>query len=259
MSEPPLGLRRVLVTGGGSGIGKAITEAIVQRGGQVVIVGRRADVLKRLEARAPDAIRCITCDVTDDASRESLLTRACNELGGLDGFVHAAGVSMHEPFGKILDESVNEQLELNLVAPLRLGEEALHVLDDGGAMLFLGSTLAHRPVETSAVYSATKAGLLSLMRSFAQAGAARGVRANAISPGVVDTGMVRALRLPTEMRPPRPEEVRKRVEEQLHGLRALHPLGRLGTPEEVADIAIHALGASWMTGSDLVIDGGLML
>ena len=259
MSEPPLGLRRVLITGGGTGIGKAIVDAVLARGGKVAIVGRRVDVLKKLEARAPGQIVAMPCDITLEESRTGLLERAYDALGGLDGFVHAAGAVMHEPFGNILEDSLREQIEVNLVAPLRLGEEALQVLEDGGSMLFLSSTLAIRPTATSAVYSATKAAQTSMMRALALAGAPRKVRANTISPGVVDTGMVRALRLPSNAGTPNPADMRAKIDAQLEGLRVLHPLGRLGTPEDIAQMAMQLLGAAWMTGSDVVLDGGLLV
>ena len=115
-----------------------------------------------------------------------------------------------------------------------LPEQALELLEPGGAVVFLGSTLALRPVETSAVYSASKAGLLAAMRSLALAGAARSLRFNAVCPGVVDTEMTRALRLEAGEAEPGSDERRARTEAQLEALRALHPLGRLGTAEEVA-------------------------
>jgi NAD(P)-dependent dehydrogenase (short-subunit alcohol dehydrogenase family) len=149
---------------------------------------------------------------------------------------------------------------VNLVAPLRLGEEALSVLESGGGgMVFIASTLALRPLPTSAVYSAAKAGLLAAMRSLAMAGAARSIRANAVCPGVVDTEMVRAPRLAPGEVPPEGAELEKRISDQLSFLGALHPLGRLGKVEEVAEAVVHLLGAPWTTGSELVIDGGLLL
>ena len=235
----PAGARHVVVTGGGSGIGRAIAERIVQGGGRVVLVGRRAEVLADVVRAHPDSMHALPCDLTDVDARQGLLARARSLLGALDGLVHAAGVVMHEPPGHITEHALREQLELNLVAPLRLVEDAHTQLDDGGAIVLIASTLAHAPVSTSAVYSASKSGMITLAKTWAPTLAMRGIRINTISPGVVDTDMMKG--------------------RDLEGLRALHPLGRLGTPHDIAESAWHVLTSSWTTGTDVVVDGGLLV
>lgn len=251
-----LGCRRVLVTGGGSGIGRAVALALAGRGGDVVIAGRREDRLAEVAGRMPDRIRALRCDLSSPAEREDLVARAKELLGGLDGLVCSAGQAIHQPPGHIDEGSLRSQLEVNLVAPIRLGEQALDELESGGAVVFVASTLAHRPIETSAIYSASKAGLIAAMRSLALAGARRGVRFNALSPGLVDTEMTRSLRLAPGEPEPEPEERRRREEDQREAFQSFVPLGRLGTAEEIADAAIGLLGAAWITGSVQVIDGG---
>jgi NAD(P)-dependent dehydrogenase (short-subunit alcohol dehydrogenase family) len=259
VSTRPVGTRKVLVTGGGSGMGLAVAEALLRAGGQVAVTGRRAERLEAVVRAWPDQAVALPCDLASPSERAGLLARARDALGGLDGLVHSAGVVEHQLPGHISEDALRAQLEINLVAPLRLGEEALSVLEDGGGMVFIASTLALRPLPTSAVYSAAKAGLLAAMRSLAIAGAARRIRANAVCPGVVDTEMVRAPRLSPGEPPPEGEELERRISAQLSTLGALHPLGRLGKAEEVADAVLHLLAAPWTTGSELVIDGGLLL
>lgn len=259
VSPRPVGTRKVLVTGGGSGMGLAVAEALLRAGGQVAVSGRRAERLDALVRVWPGQAVALPCDLASPSERAGLLARARDALGGLDGLVHSAGVVEHQLPGHISEDALRAQLEVNLVAPLRLGEEALSVLESGGGMVFIASTLALRPLPTSAVYSAAKAGLLAAMRSLAMAGAARSIRANAVCPGVVDTEMVRAPRLAPGEAPPEGAELEKRISDQLSFLGALHPLGRLGKAEEVAEAVIHLLGAPWTTGSELVIDGGLLL
>lgn len=256
---PPLGARRVLVTGGGSGIGRAVAERIVAGGGAVVVVGRRAERLLDLERAHPGSVRSIVCDLEDPAARTGLLGRARDLLGGLDGMVWSAGNAIHQLPGSIDERALRSQLELNLVAPLQAGEEALSVLERGGGVVFVSSNLAMRPVATSAAYSAAKAGLLAAMRALALAGTARGVRFNAVAPGLVDTEMIRQVRLGPGERMPEGEALRQRIEAQVEGLRRLVPLGRLGRPEEVAEAVVQLLVAPWTTGSTHVIDGGLLL
>lgn len=250
MSAP--GTRKVLVTGGGSGIGKAIAEALLARGGQVAVAGRRSEKLEEIVASSNGRAVALPCDLANPEEQRTLVQRAFDALGGLDGLVHSAGEVRHEPLGQIPEPSLRSQLEINLVAPLRLGEAALELLEEGGAVLFVSSTLAVRPVPTSAVYSAAKAGVLALMKSLALAGAARRIRVNAILPGVVDTEMIRTPR-------PRAGGSIQPVDEVLEDLRALHPLGRLGVPNEIAEAAVHLLSAPWTTGAELVVDGGLLL
>jgi NAD(P)-dependent dehydrogenase (short-subunit alcohol dehydrogenase family) len=253
-----IGTQRVLVTGGGTGIGRAVAEAVLTRGGSVVVAGRRRGPLDELASLAPGRAHAIVCDTADAEERSTLLSRARALLGGLDGLVLSAGMVLHEPPGHIGEASLRTQLEVNLVAPMRLLEEAVTALDEGGAAVVVASTLAERPIATSAAYSAAKAGLLAAMRAFAISAAVRRVRFNAVSPGVVDTDMVRAPRLA-------PGEVldaattSERVAAQLEALRGLHPIGRLGQPSDVAEAVLHLLAAGWTTGTTLTVDGGILL
>lgn len=249
----------VLVTGGGTGIGRAVAEHVVRAGGRAVVVGRRIEPLRELEKAHRRKIRALSCDVTDATERSTLFARAAELIGPVDGFVHSAGAVVHEPPGHISEDVLRLQLEVNLVAPLRLGEEALRALPRGGSMVFISSTLAARPVETSAVYSAAKAGLVQVMKTLALAGAKKGIRANALLPGLVDTEMIREVRTRPGEKPLSAKEHERRLAAQMKALTALHPLGRLGTPEDVAATVLHLLQASWMTGSEIVLDGGLLL
>lgn len=260
MSTLPIGRRRVLVTGAGSGIGAAVAESLLSAGGMVAAVGRREAPLRELEASYPGKVAVLPRDLGKEADRGGLLALARERLGGLDGMVHCAGAAFHELPGAIEESSLRAQIELHFVAPLRLGEQALEILDPGGGVVFLGSTLGERPIETSAVYSGAKAAMVAAMRSLALAGSRRDIRFNVVSPGLVDTPMSRALRLAPGEAPPSDEAERKaREEAQLRGFAELHPLGRLGSPVEVAEVVLELLAARWVTGADWRIDGGLLL
>jgi NAD(P)-dependent dehydrogenase (short-subunit alcohol dehydrogenase family) len=239
---------RVLVTGATSGIGLAVTAALLERGASVVAVGRHIDALTGLMALHRDRLEPLRANLTDSAEVRFVVPRAL-ERGALTGFVSAAGVARHEELGSISERSFREQFEVNAFAPMRLGEELVNKLSPGGAMVFVASTLAHRPVPTSYVYSATKAALLSAVRSLAAAGAPRGVRVSAVTPGVVDTPMARDRRAG--------EVSDADVADRMRALAALHPLGRVGRAEEIAHAVLHLLDAPWTTGAELVVDGGL--
>jgi len=257
MAPPEPGTRRVVVTGGGSGIGRAVALRLAAAGGSVAVVGRRPERLAETAALAPGRIHPLVGDLASPPQRADLLARSRELLGGLDGLVHAAGIASHRAPGRIDEDGLRSMLEVNLVAPLRLGEQALEHLEPGGGVVFVSSTLAMRPIETSAVYSAAKAGMDAAMRSLAIAGAPKGIRFNSVAPGLVDTEMIRELRLAPGEREPEAKD--ERVREQVAALAGLAPLGRLGTPDEIAVAIVHLLAAPWTTGSVHVVDGGLML
>jgi len=243
------GAQRVLVTGGGTGIGRAVALSVVAGGGRVVAVGRRPEPLRQLAQLTGGRVLPMPADLRVPEQRDGLLAAAGQAMAGLDGLVHCAGVVRHEPPGAISEASLREQLEVNLVAPLRLGEQALAELEDGGAVVMITSSLGSRPVLTSAVYAAANAGLTQVVKVLALAGAARGIRVNSVSPGIVDTDMVRGRFPATDT---------EAVRSGLDALRALHPLGRLGQPDDVAAAVLHLLTAPWTTGTELLVDGGLL-
>jgi len=148
---------------------------------------------------------------------------------------------------------------VNLVAPLLLSQAvAWQMRDRGGAIVNVSSTLSERVAPLTAVYAGTKAALNTLTKSLALELAPYGIRVNAVLPGGVDTDMLRAPRvLPGESLTE--AELEERADSQLAALSALHPLGRLGAPAEVATVIVAALDQPWQTGSLITIDGGLSL
>lgn len=243
---------RVLVTGASRGIGRAVAERLVSAGRPVTAVARDASRLAMLDGANPL--------VWDLQSPEGLVEEAWRRFGAFGAVVHAAGLAEHRALEGITAPQLERAMGLHVAAPLQLMQAWTALLRQermGGSAVFLSSTLASRPAPTTAVYAASKAALEAMVRVWAQELAAEGIRVNAVAPGVVDTDMVRVLRLaPGEPMPPEPERAR-RIEQQLGALASLHPLGRLGTPDEVASTVVHTLDAAWMTGSVVTVDGGL--
>jgi len=229
--------------------------ALIARGAKVVAHGRRSDALVELAREAPDRVSVAIGDLADASARDALVERAVEQLGGLDGLVHAAGVVRYEGVGAIDESHLRRQLEINFVAPLLLAQQAApHLRESRGAMVFVSSTLASRAAPLTAAYAGSKAALEAATRTLAIELAPE-VRVNAVAPGVVDTPMVRQLRVsPGETLPEDPSRV---VEEQMKVLRELHPLRRLGRPEDVASAVLYLLDAPWTTGSVMTVDGGL--
>lgn len=250
---------RVIVTGATRGIGRATVEALLRRGGKVVGVARDAAALSAIEVAAPDRFRAVAADLEVVDELPNVARDAIDAFDGCDGLVNCAGVALYEPVGAIGLESIEAQLRVNLVAPLLLSQAVgQHLQGRGGAIVNVSSTLSERVAEFTAVYAATKAALNALTKALALELAPAAVRVNAVLPGGVETDMLRAPRLrPGETLTD--AELEKRVQSQLAGLTALHPLGRLGTPEEIAEVIVAVLDRPWQTGSLVTIDGGLSL
>ena len=144
----------------------------------------------------------------------------------------------------------------------RRAQEAARVMvqqGHGGSIVTVSSTLSGRPAPSTLGYAGTKAALEATTRGLAKELAARHIRVNAVAPGVVDTDMVRQPRVAPGTRVPEGAERDRLVAEQLEALAYLHPLGRLGTAAEVAELIVQVLDAEWMTGSVVTLDGGLSL
>lgn len=249
----------VIVTGATRGIGRATVEAILACGGKVVAIARDEEALRALEASEPERIRAVAVDLEDVARVPEAAQRAIDAFGSVDGLVNCAGIARYEPVGAIGLDSIEAQVRVNLVAPLLLSQAvAEHLRERGGAIVNVSSTLSERVAQSTMVYAATKAALNTLTKGLALELASAGVRVNAVLPGGVETDMLRTPRLrPGESLSG--AELEQRVESQLAALAALHPLGRLGKPEEVAAVIINVLDQTWQTGSLVTIDGGLSL
>ena len=236
-------------------------EAILARGGRVAGIARNEEALRALEASAAGRFVGIAADLAELDALRNVAQRAIQAFEGVDGLVNCAGIARYELVGAISLDSMESQLRVNLGAPLLLSQalaEHLRSEGRGGAIVNVSSTLSERVAESTAVYAATKAALNALTRSMALELAPAGIRVNAVLPGGVETDMLRAPRLrPGELLSD--SDLAARVEAQLAGLAALHPLGRLGRAEEVAEVVLATLDRPWQTGSLVTIDGGLSL
>lgn len=228
---------RVLVTGGGTGLGRGIAASLVARGLEVVICGRRNAPLEAT-AQALD-VEWVQGDVTGDPA--ALLDAA----GAVDGLVHNAGVCRYAPLGEWTAADWDLHHAVHVRGPALLSQ-CFAARVEAGAIVFVSSTLSVRSAPHTAAYAASKAGVDSLTRSLAQALAPR-IRVNSVQPGVVPTAMTRADRDGTA------------ADAQLEALRALHPMDRLGTPNDVGAAVAFLLCAPWITGAQVPVDGGLLI
>jgi len=244
--------RVVLVTGASRGIGRAIALGFARERCRLVICARGEAELERsageLRAAGAAEVRALAVDVIDPAAA-ALLVAPARDLGGLDVLVSNAGGNVRKPFVETTDEEWRELLELNLLSGLRLAREALPLLRARarGCILFISSIWGREtggPGNT--IYNATKSALISAAAVMAKEVAADGVRVNSIAPGsILAPGGSWEARVRRE-----PEAMAEFVRREL-------PLGRFGSAEEVAALAVFLASdrASLITGACITADG----
>lgn len=231
--------RRLLVSGAGSGLGRAAARLLADAGADLILLGRRAGALRETLPGSRHA----ALDHGDDAAVAAFAA----DCPDLDGMLLAAGAL---ETGGVEDSPVgvlDRMLHANLRGPWLLCHHLGPRLRAGASVVLVGSNIGLRAIPDSAAYSVAKAGVHMLARVLALEWAPRGIRCNAIAPGPVHTAMVDA-RLRTSADPVG----------DLRRLAAVNPLGRLGTEAEVARLAAHLLSpdSAWTTGTVIPIDGG---
>jgi len=244
----PWNEQKIVVTGATSGIGYAIVSELLERGATVFALGREVQKLEALSEKYPELLIVHQADLLNLKSTRGLMSRARDALGEVTGLVNSAGAINHEVFGNTGDDIWQKQLDLNLRVPTILLEESVKLMSSHGSAVMIGSTLGNCPIMTSTAYSAAKAGLEALVKVAARAGAQRGIRVNLVHPGVVETPMI------SEMRPDGQDAI-----ERLQELAALHLLGRVGQPQELAEVVLDVLKWTFATGSIVTVDGGLTI
>jgi 2-keto-3-deoxy-L-fuconate dehydrogenase len=243
--------RTAVVTGGASGIGAATVRALVREGGAVVVVDVDADACDALAEELGDAVRVLTADVVEEACAEEAVQRALAEFGRLD-LVHAnAGIGAARKAVDLSTDEWRRVLDVNLTGAFLFARAGLAELtrQGRGSIVITSSPHALATHGATGPYAASKAGLLALTRSLAVEAAPYGVRVNAVVPGAIDTPMVR--RFIAAATDP------WAVEQQFA---SLSPLGRMGRADEVAECVLFLASdaASFVTGSALTVDGGLL-
>ena len=241
--------KRAIVTGATSGIGKAVVAKLVKEGAQVVAVGRRVDALKELSNTA--GLHTIAADLTNADRRETCFEESMRKLGGLDVLVHAAGIIGTGSIENTTREQWDTMMEINLNSIFHLTQLALPPLKESkGNVVSISSVAGLRSFPGVLAYSVSKAALDQFTRCAALELATTGVRVNAVNPGVVVTGLHRSGGMNEEQ-----------YAAFLERSKTTHPIGRVGSPEEVADLVLFLASdrASWITGATYSIDGGRAL
>lgn len=229
--------RNVLVTGGNRGIGLSIATALVEAGDNVVITHRSGE--------PPEGLRGVRCEVTDSASVDQAFTDAEEILGGpVEVLVANAGITRDTLLMRMSDEDFDAVIDTNLAGAFRCARRAAKgmIKQRKGRIIFISSVvgLYGSPGQTN--YAASKAGLVGLARSISRELGGRGITANVVAPGFIETDMTAEL----------PEDRKKAYQASI-------PAGRFARPEEVAAAVRFLAGddAAYITGAVIPVDGGL--
>jgi NAD(P)-dependent dehydrogenase (short-subunit alcohol dehydrogenase family) len=229
----------VVVTGGASGIGLATARLADSVGGRVVVL----DVNDSALLSAKGTVR-IPCDVGNATQVQVAMTRVIESFGRIDSLVNCAGIAIRSSVHETDEESWRRVLDVNLSGVFLTSKCALpHFPEPGGAIVHVSSVTGIVGVRGRAAYSASKGALIALTKNMAVDYASRGIRVNCVCPGFVKTPLIGAILAD-------PDRTAR--------LTAMHPLGRLGEPDDIARAIVFLISnaASWITGQAIAVDGG---
>jgi NAD(P)-dependent dehydrogenase (short-subunit alcohol dehydrogenase family) len=236
-----------LITGGNSGIGLATAKRFVNEGAYVFITGRRDSELSAAVKETGRNVTGVQGDVSNLGDLDRLFAQIKREKGKLDIVFANAGVAKFAPFGKITEEFYDSIFNINVKGLLFTVQKALPLLPDGASIILNASIVASKGLPMNSVYSATKAAVRSFARTWTTDLKDRRIRVNAVSPGPIETPGLNNLLASSEA-----------GEERLKMLSNNVPLGRLGTPDEIAKAVVFLASddSSYITGTELFVDGG---
>ena len=246
MSEPDFESKVAIVTGGGSGIGAACVQLLVERGAKVLVADVDPVAAEKVASQFLESARPFAVDVSDSQRCELMVQRAIDTWGGLHIAVNNAGIGGEQnPIGSYSVEGWRSVLSVNLDGVFYCMRHELTAMkrSGGGSIINMASILGAVGFANSSGYVAAKHGVLGLTQTAAIEYAADGIRVNSVGPGFIQTPLLSAL-----------------PQEAMAGIAALHPMNRLGTPQEVAELVLFLASpaSSFITGGYYPVDGGYL-
>ncbi len=238
--------KAALVTGATGAIGGAIARALHAQGATVAISGTRSEVLAQLAGELKDRVHVLPCDLADKEAVEALVPSAEEKMTKLDILVANAGVNQDNLFVSLTDEAWEKVIAVNLTATFRLARAAVTRMmrRRWGRVIGISSIVGFTGNPGQANYTASKAGMVAMMKSVAAEYAKRNVTANCIAPGIIASAMIDRLN-----------------DKQREAILARVPAARLGTPQDVAAAAVYLASdeAQYVTGQTIHVNGGMAM
>ena len=236
-----------LITGGNSGIGLATAKQFVNEGAYVFISGRRDPELAVAVKEIGKNVTAVQGDVSNLGDLDRLFAQIKQEKGKLDIVFANAGVAKYAPLGTITEDLYDSIFNINVKGLLFTVQKALPLLPDGASIILNASIVGSKGLPANSVYSATKAAVRSFARTWTTDLKDRRIRVNAVSPGATDTPGLSNLLASADV-----------GEDRLKTISSSVPLGRFGTPDEIAKAVVFLASddSSYITGTELFVDGG---
>ena len=238
--------KAALVTGATGGIGAAIAEALHAQGATVALSGTRQNVLDELKTKLKDRVNTIACDLTKPDEVEKLVPEAEKQMGSLDILVSNAGITRDMLALRMKDEDWATVLDVNLTAAFRLARAALRGMMKRrfGRIIGITSVVGVSGNAGQANYAASKAGMIGMTKALAREVASRSITVNCVAPGFIETAMTASLN-----------------DKQREAIVTTVPLGRLGSPAEIAAAVVYLASAeaAYVTGQTLHVNGGMAM
>ncbi len=235
-----------LVTGASGGIGGAIAKALHAQGATVALSGTRVEPLEALAAELGGRAFVTPCNLSDNDAVKALAGQASEAMGGLHILVNNAGVTRDNIFMRMTDEQWQTVIDINLTSTMQLMKSVMRPMmkQRWGRIVNITSIVGVTGNAGQVNYAASKAGMIGMTKSYAQEIATRGITANCVAPGFIETAMT--------------DELPDKVKEAMVGN---IPAGRMGTPEEIASAVAYLASeeASYVTGQTLHVNGGMAM
>lgn len=234
-----------IVTGGSRGIGKAIVNKFSELGATVYSLSRSVNSIEN-ERKTKGKIINVICDIRDEKQTRAQLLDIKKREGHIDVLVNNAGVMQNALLGMITQQSIQDQFETNVFSIIQMTQTVSRIMKNqhSGSIINLASIIGTRGHEGQTVYSATKGAVVSFTLSASKELALVGIRVNAIAPGTINTDLLKTIS-------------DEKMKEHLNSIK----MGRVGTPEEVADLAVFLASdySKYITGQIIGIDGGTII
>jgi len=243
--------KTALITGAGTGIGRAIALAYLREGARVALVGRRKEPLQAIAREAGDTVLVLTGDVSKQADIDHLLAETAARFGGIHVLVNNAGVLHIGTAEQITEAEWDETFAINVRGLWLLSRAVLPYMRKvgGGSIVNVASVLGINGARNRASYAPSKGAVILLTKCMAIDHGAENIRVNAICPSFIETDLTAEV----IRKAPDPSAVRR---ERI----GVHPIGRLGQPEDIAGLAVYLASdeSSWVTGATMPVDGGYL-